>query len=253
MSALDKVLRLSGSPAAAPEAPALDDELLLSVQAGIRELSLLLAADPDDEDDDEDDEDDDSNDSSNGDDDHTGHATYKALMAKKVAPAKASKMCAQADKKVKASALTASLGVILAGQPGREVTLVTLSADTAPGRIADARQLHAAAVLALSGQGRHGRQEIRSRARELGVDVGTLPGFGGSSARDEQAAAEMVTLAGKTGAIMAMHHGLFTGKHSHGHPVQTAHDHDHEHFNDNRHDGGPLHRPGSAPRHDTGW
>lgn len=249
MSALEKVLRLSGSSAAVRAQPDLDDELLLSVQAGIRELSVLLAAAPDD---DEDDDEDDSNDS--GDDDHTGHATYKALMAKKVAPAKASKMCAQADKKVKASALAESLAVILAGQPGREVTLVTLSADSgAPGQIADVRQLHAAAVLALSGKGQYSRQVIQRQARELRVDVSTLPGFGGNSARDEQAAAEMVTLAGKTGAIMPMHHAPMTGKHSHGHPIQAAHDHDHEHFNDNRHDGGPLHRPGSVPRHDTAW
>ena len=47
---------------------------------------------------------------------------------------------------------------------------------------------------------------------------------------------------------VAMHHGPFSGTHSHSHFQSASHDHPHQHFNDNRHDGGPAHRPGSQPR-----
>jgi len=49
--------------------------------------------------------------------------------------------------------------------------------------INDAKQLHAAAILAASGHGdvTAAKKLIRRRAKELGVDVTTLPGFGPSS------------------------------------------------------------------------
>jgi hypothetical protein len=48
--------------------------------------------------------------------------------------------------------------------------------------IPDAKHLHSAAVLAASGHGNvaAAKRLIRKRAKELGVDVNSLPGFGGS-------------------------------------------------------------------------
>jgi hypothetical protein len=77
----------------------------------------------------------------------------------------------------------------------------------------------------------------------------------GGAARG-QVAAQVIALAKSKdpghGGI-AMNHGPFNGSHSHPHFQSAAHDHPHQHFNDNRHDGGPAHRPGSAPRRGEMW
>jgi len=259
MTALDKVLLAAGGT---PELPDPDEGLLLAVQLAARELAVLLASD--DEDDGKGDDGDD------GDGGHADHATYKALLKRNVPAARAAAMCAKSDKKVRATALARSLEVMLSGRPGIDIGLVTLTpaSETAGGRrkaaasghalpdgsysIEDEAHLHKAAVLAAS---RHGNWQaaktlIRRRARDLGVDVNSLPGFGSVPDSDgEKVAAAMLELARQEAAV-AMHHAPMTGRHSHPHVQTSAHDHEHEHWNDSNHSGGPLHRPGSKPSRD---
>jgi hypothetical protein len=262
---LDKVLQLAG-PAPALADP--DADLLLAAQMAAGELAVLLAADDDASGGDDKDGDEDG-----GSDGHADHPAYKALVKRDVDPKRAAAMCAKSDKKVKACQLANALSVILAGQPGTDIGLVTLTpeSETADGRkkaaksghalpdgsfpIEDRKHLHSAAVLASSGHGNVAAAKalIRKRARELGVDVTSLPGFGQSDEDGEKAAASMISLAAKAvgdGGV-AMNHGLFTGTHTHTHFASSAHGHPHQHVNDNTHDGGPLHRPGSSPK--RGW
>lgn len=256
---LEKILELSG---AVPPAPDLDAELLLAVQVASGELALLLAAD-----DEPGDKDSDDDEAGGG---HASHATYKAMIKRNVPPKRAAAMCARSDKSVKAAQLANSLTVMLSGRVGQDVALVTLTppSETAEGRkkaagkghalpdgsypIEDKKHLHSAAVLASSGHGNASAAKalIRKRARELGVDVNSLPGFGGSDKDNEKAAASMVALAKQASGGVAMHHAPMTGTHSHAHAVGATHEHDHQHFGDNNHSGGPLHRPGSEPRRD---
>lgn len=229
---LDKVLRLAGSPLAVqPEAGSLESELLLAARVAIGELAVFLAASGDDEETDSGkgggDDDSDSG------DDHSGHATYKALVKKNVPPKKAAAMCASADKKVKASALADSAQVILTGLSEMDVmiALAIPASETAEGRqkaakanhalsdgtypIEDVKHLHSAAVLAASKHGnwKAARGLIRRRAKELGVELSSLPGFGG-----EKVAATMVALAaGKMSSTPAQAHEPFHGVHSHAH------------------------------------
>lgn len=258
---LDKVLKLAGAVAEPPDP---DAELLLAVQLAARELTVLLA---DSEDDDEGDEKDDGDGGG-----HKDHPTYKALVKKNVPSDRASAMCAKADKRIKASQLAEALEVMLAGRPGIDIGLVTLTpaSETAEGRrkaaesdhalpdgsypIEDKAHLHKAAVLAAS---KHGNWKaalalIRRRARDFGVNVTSLPGFGGSDRDGEKAAASMLSLAkAATGdGGIPMNHGPFTGSHTHTHFQSGAHAHPHQHVNDNNHHGGPLHRPGSEPQRD---
>jgi hypothetical protein len=264
---LDKVLALTG---AVPQAADADLDLLLAAQLAARELTLLLADDEDD-----------SPKGKGGDDgdgagDHSGHPAFKAFKKRGMPDDRAASMCARQDKKVKASALAASLEVMLSGRPWQDISLVTLTPDseTAEGRrkaaasghalpdgtypIEDKKHLHSAAVLAASGKGNApaAKTLIRRRARELGVDVNSLPGFGKQSDEDgEKVAASVLALAAKAmgdgGA--AMTHAPFNGTHTHSHLMSATHDHPHQHFNDNRHDGGPAHRPGSQPRRGEMW
>ena len=81
--------------------------------------------------------------------------------------------------------------------------------------IPDKKHLHSAAVLAASKHGdwKAAQSLIRRRARELGVELSSLPGFGG-----EKVAATMVALAaGKMSATPAQAHEPFHGVHSHAH------------------------------------
>jgi hypothetical protein len=236
---LEKVLRLAGSPAA-EQVPqdSLEAELVLAAQVGVRDLSVLLASD-DDPDDDGDDDSSESGDT-DGDSGHGGHATFKALVKKKVPPKRAAAMCAKADKKVKASALADSLQVILSGlaEPDTWVALAAPPGESAAERrksaskgealpggsypIPDKKHLHKAAVLAASGHGdaEAAKRLIRKRARELGVELSTLPGFGGDSKKDEKVAASMVALAASQGQMKgtaAQAHPPFHGVHSHMH------------------------------------
>jgi hypothetical protein len=236
---LDKVLQLTG---AAPPPPDPDDGLLLAAQLAARELTVLLAGDDDGDDKGGKDDDGDGDGGS-----HSGHPTYKALVKKKVPPDRAASMCAKSDKNVKAAQLAAALDVILSGRPGLDIGLVTLT----PGS-EDAKRLHSAAVLAAfrHGDWKAAQRQLRGKARELGVDLSSLPGFGQSEEDGEKAAESMLALAAKAmgdGGV-AMNHAPFTGTHSHSHFQSTAHAHPHQHVNDSTHDGGPLHRPGSSPK-----
>lgn len=254
---LEKILLLTGN---APEPPDPDALLLLAAQRASAQLrELLVALDADDG------PDDDGDDQGKDGGDHKDHPSYKALIKRGVSPAKAAAMCARADKKVKVTQLAASLEAMLSGD---DLALATPASETAAGRreaagegdalddgsypIKSKRQLHSAAVLAASHHGnwQAAQRLIRRKARDFGVDVNSLPGFGagGSEADGEKAAASMVALAAKMNPAVAMHHGPFTGRHSHPHVQTGVHEHEHEHYGDNNHSGGPLHRPGSEPR-----
>jgi hypothetical protein len=269
---LDKLLQLSQSG----QADLLLDsgitaELALAGLTAVRQISVLLASGDSDSEGDGDDDGD-------GGSDHSSHSTYKALIAKKVDPKRAAAMCARSDKKVKAAALAQSAAVALAGLFEPEAQLVSLSAvdrlaslaappgESASDRralasrgwalddgtypIPDKKHLHSAAVLAASKHGnwQAAKSLIRKRARDLGVDVASLPGFG-SSQDGEKVAAAMLALARKDAGSgdggIPMNHGSFTGTHTHSHFESSAHSHPHTHDNDSDHSGGPLHRPGS--------
>lgn len=262
---LDKLIALAGG---APELADPDADLLLAVQLAARELAVLLASDDAD--------DGPGDDGDDGDGGHADHATYKALIKRNVPAARAAAMCARSDKKVKATALAQSLAVMLSGSPGRDIGLVTLTppSETASGRreaadegdalpdgsypIKSKRQLHSAAVLAASRHGnwRAAQALIKRKAPKFGVDVNSLPGFGSKSDDGEKIAATMLELARQDAGDggVAMNHGPFTGTHVHSHWVSQTHAHPHQHAGDNRHDGGPLHRPGSKPGgRSEGW
>jgi hypothetical protein len=264
---LNKVLQLAGAAGAPPDP---DADLLLAAQVAAAELAVLLASD-DDEDDGKSGKGDNSKTADDGKSGgHADHPAYKALIKRNVPPDRAAAMCAKSDKKVKATQLANALTVMLSGRPGGDIALVTLTPDseTAEGRkkaasaghalsdgsypIEDKKHLHSAAVLAASGHGNApaAKALIRKRARELGVDVTSLPGFGQSDDDGEKAAASMLELAAKAAGDggVPMSHAAFTGVHTHSHFQSAAHNHPHQHVNDSSHDGGPLHRPGSKPQ-----
>ena len=245
--------------------------LVLALSSALDGVRLYLASSDSDDDGDDSGGKDDDGDA----DDIENSATYKALIKKGVAPKLARAMALKSAKKVKASALAESACVILAGltapdaetapEPtylGRMVALAAPPGESASERrqsakegealpdgsypIPDKKHLHSAAVLAASKHGnwKAAQALIRRRARELGVELSSLPGFGG-----EKVAATMVELAAKAmgdGGV-PMHHGPFTGTHEHSHHLTAAHAHPHQHFGDNNHSGGPQHRQGSTP------
>lgn len=274
---LSKLMQLS-KPAQGDELPEeITADLALAGYLALKELRAYLADDGDNDDDEGD---------GDGGGEHSSHGTYKALVKKNVPPRRAAAMCARSDKKVKAAALAESGFIALSGlfdtgavqpEPTAADRLAGLAAppgesaserraSAAKGQaladgtypIPDKKHLHSAAVLAAS---KHGNWQaaqslIRKRARDLGVDVNTLPGFGSSDDEEkgEKAAATMLTLARKDAGDggIPMNHGPFTGTHTHSHFQSSAHAHPHQHVNDNSHDGGPLHRPGSKQQR-SGW
>lgn len=285
MSSLDKVIRFAEGSSVQlsaggenPAATITDDdvsELVLSAELGLKQLKVLLASDDDNDTEPDDDEDDDQDSGGKGGGgSHAGHPTYKKLVAKGMNPKMAAAMCSKADNKVAASTLVDSLEVILSGLSGRGlIALAAPPGESAEERrqsaregnalpdgsypIPDKKHLHSAAVLAASGHGNvsGAKRLIRKRARELGVDVNSLPGFGSSSDKGEKVAAsavsELVTLTGlpedhafeflalaRKAAVplQAFHHGTHNGMHSHGHLTMSVHEHDHAHNGDSMHD-----------------
>lgn len=115
---------------------------------------------------------------------------------------------------------------------------------------------HLTAALARYRQGKYAGHKpaeiaahIRARAKALGVIVD----LAGSAL---EAAADLVALAKKPpagGGGIIMNHGPFNGTHTHGHFQSSVHDHPHQHFDDNHHEGGPAHRPGSKPGGQAGY
>lgn len=217
MSAVEKLLALTGH---GPEAPDPDTELLRAAQRNARELETLVSLAWDDDDDDK----------GGGGGDHSGHSTYKALIKKKVDPKRAASMCARSDKNVKASQLARSLVLMLSGEPGQDLVL-TLTAGEHERRAA--------------------AQHAVTQAEEAAALAAQLPGVTVSPAGLEEVAELAAKAMGDGGIIM--NHGPFTGEHAHGHFQSNVHTHPHKHFGDNRHDGGPQHRPGSQPGGRAGW
>ncbi len=257
MSALSKVLAASGVALSAPAEetgyPA-DAEFALAAQM-LGDAWLVLASDPDG------DGDDDSSEENDTDDDagHTGHALFKKLRGK-MGDKAAAKMCARADAKSKVAASMVSgaltrMGLVELSVSQAERDKAKASNNSLPDGsypINNVKQLHSAAVLAAS---KHGDYKaalplIRRRAKDLSVDVNSLPGFGDSDSSGQKIAASMVALAAGAEPPMTsdhsgvFNHGAFHGSHAHGHPVVAAHGHAHFHNNDNHHN----HHPG-VPRH----
>jgi len=115
MNALDKVLRLSGSPAALPHSPAEfsgADELVAAAASSLEELRVLLSG-PKARDDNDGDETDGDNEETGG--SHDDHAVYQKLVKQGKDKALARKLCAQSDRHVKASALCEAAIVALTG------------------------------------------------------------------------------------------------------------------------------------------
>jgi HK97 family phage prohead protease len=120
--------------------------------------------------------------------------------------------------------------------------------------INNVHQLHAAAVLAASHHGdwKAAQALIRRRAKELGVDVTTLPGFGEEKAAARPyelraSAAEDMDLATEPDYDAAAAHGEFTGTHAHPHSDYNGGQHGHEHT----HNGDASHEPGDGHSHGT--
>jgi hypothetical protein len=216
VSAVEKLLALTGH---GPEAPDPDTELLRAAQRNARELEALVSLAWDDDDD-----------KDGGGGDHSGHSTYKALIKKKMDPKRAASMCARSDKNVKASRLARSLVLMLSGEPGQDLVL-TLTAGEHERRAAAQHEV--------------------TQAEEAAALAAQLPGMTVSPAGLEEVAELAAKAMGDGGIIM--NHGPFTGEHAHGHFQSNVHSHPHKHFGDNRHDGGPQHRPGSQPGGRAGW
>jgi len=273
MTALEKILKLTGPGPQSPAEEDLNADLVLALSTALAEIRVCLAkTDPDsDGDDDSTAKGDTDHDywtkggkqkkslpgksgdgkSSGKDDDGDGEndefaAMVARLVKKGVPEARAKMMAKQAMNRVKASALAGSACVILAGltEPeaaaapptylGRVVALAAPPGESASDRrslaakgwalpdgsypIPDKKHLHSAAVLAASGHGNASaaKRLIRKRAKDLGVDVSSLPGFGGEKA--EKVAATMVALAaGQMREVAATAHAPFHGVHSHPH------------------------------------
>jgi hypothetical protein len=270
-TALEKVLAATGK-APAPQPENMAAELVLAALTGAQELTELLLADSEDEDEDEE---------SEGGGGHAGHPTYKKLVSK-VGPAKAAAMCAQADKKVSATSLARSMVVALSGltvstgdwveRTSLDKRAVALAGKTSeggpkkpygnvtyadPGHQADGKARypvdtpeHVRAAWSYINHPKNAKKyqsvhlssikaKIKSAARKHGIDIG-----GGED--EEKVAATYVALAAKKPLppLQAMHHGQFSGVHSHGHYNQDVHEHEHAHNNDSEHD---RHSHGNVP------
>jgi pyruvate/2-oxoglutarate dehydrogenase complex dihydrolipoamide acyltransferase (E2) component len=286
MSALDKVISFAAGSPTVLTVPWPEDqvsELILAAELAAKQLSVLLA-DAEDEKDGGDDEAAEGEGKGGG--SHSGHPTYKKLVGKGMNPKMASSMCAKADNKVAASALAESLEVILSGLADQAIMLSAPAGESAEERresaskghalsdgsypIPDKKHLHSAAVLAASKHGnwKAAQALIRKRARELGVDLSSLPGFGSGGKKDEKVAAtamdelvhltglpedhaiEFLGLARKAAVpLQAFNHGTHSGTHSHGHLTMGIHEHDHSHNRDSMHD---RHSHGSGDEGDSG-
>lgn len=230
MSSLDKVLLAAGSPtfnAGYVDPPFAEDLDGIELAALAGPALLRLASDPDN------DGDDDSSESgdTDGDSGHQDHALFKAMKKKGMNDKMAAAMCAKKDKAVKATARAADAGLVGAALVALSVTQAERDEAHAAGNslpdksypINNLKQLHSAATLAASHHGdwKAAQSLIRKRAKELGVDVNSLPGFGDSDG-DEKVAATMVALSWAD-ANAAENHGTFVGQHTH--PVQQMHTH----------------------------
>jgi hypothetical protein len=177
------VLELAGQKAGTTLAEDPAGDLVLAARTAIAELRVCLASSDDDGDDD-----------GKGGSDHSSHATFKALKKRGMDDAKASSLCAKADKKVKAARLAEAAEVALAGLAVPEHDWVEVTAGSAdlrltgpaygdPGHRGRQRYLvdtepHArlsAAYVALAGPGYTAAQldqvqgKVRAAARSYGI------------------------------------------------------------------------------------
>jgi hypothetical protein len=286
---LDKVMRAAANAAPAdvlalggPGGDALAAELVRAARSGAAELLAYLA---DSGSDDEGDGPKGKGDDDEGGGDHSGHATFKALVRRGMDKGKAGAMCARSDKRVKAAALAEGVVIALAGLAGTEgpdwveatacdtwAVAALASVGSAPygdvpyadpGYLPDGKKRypldeeHIRAALSYIGQKKNAgrytsaqltamKAKMAAAAKRFGISVSD----GQSDADGERAAASMLELAARAmgdGGI-PMNHGPFTGTHVHSHFMSGSHAHPHQHVGDSNHDGGPLHRPGSKPQ-----
>jgi hypothetical protein len=271
-TALEKVLAAANGETTASSDNTTEDmaaELVLAALTSVDELVLLADGGDDDEDEDE------EGNGKGGGGSHAGHPTYKKLVSK-VGPAKAAAMCAQADKKVAASRLTSGLKTALLGlssstgdwveKTSLDKRAVLLAGKTSeggpskpygnvtyadPGHQADGKARypvdtpeHVRAAWSYINHGKNAskyssvhlssiKAKIKAAAKKHGIDIG-------GDEDEEKVAATYVelVLARKPPPLppSAMHHGNFSGVHSHGHYMQDVHEHEHAHNNDNMHD-----------------
>jgi hypothetical protein len=276
-SALDKVLALSESGSVPGQEPDSAGELVTAAISAINELRVLLAA-PD------------SEDEGKGGDDHSGHSTYKKLVAKNVPPKRASTMCAAADKRVSAAALAEAAVIALSGltaaggdwveatafdrmavlladgkSPAKPYGNVTY-ADT--GKRGKARYPvdtpeHTRAAWSYINQKDNARKYSPDDLAEIKATIKRAMkkhGIGGGDDGDKVENSYVVELAARPGKKAGppmppqrMHHGPFTGAHAHGHSFADVHEHDHFHNNDNSHDFHQHGDDGPAGRDERDW
>jgi hypothetical protein len=133
---LEKLTALSaqgrGAPAGSADPAA---ELVTAIRRSLAEVRTYLASGGDDDEKDSKDSGDDD-----GDNDHTGHATYKAMTRRGVDEAKAKSMCAKADKRTKVAACA------------EQAELLLSALDSAPGDWVEATAEDHLGAVALSGQ-----------------------------------------------------------------------------------------------------
>lgn len=267
-TALEKVLAAAGN-GTAPQPEDMAAELVLAAMAGAEELTELLLADSEDDDEDEDEE---------GGGGHASHATYKKLVSK-VGPAKAAAMCAQADKKVAATALARSVVVALSGltastgdwvektsQDRRAIALAGKTSEGGPkkpygnvtyadpGHQADGKARypvdtpeHVRAAWSYINHPKNAKKyqsghlaSIKSKIKSAAKKHGIDIGDEGGD-EEKVAASYVVELAAKKPFMppQAFHHGPFNGVHTHGHYTQDIHEHEHAHNGDSMHDRHP--------------
>jgi hypothetical protein len=276
-SALERVLSVANPGLLPLEFTELDEgsQLVMAAMSAASRAYLILASD----DDGDEDGDSDADDSGGG--EHSSHSTYKKLVKKGMDAKLAAKMCSKADSKSAAATMLGGALVALNGldvpDPASFVALAAPPGESAEERrqsakkgnalpdgsypIPDAKHLRSAAILAASKHGNYqaARRLIIRRAKELGISLDSLPGFGKSSSdsgsSSEKAAATqavwddtLVALAAKAvvPAFMnrheAFHHEPMSGEHEHPHEVSAVMSRRHFHNDDNRH--GYFHAPG---------
>lgn len=278
MSALDKILSLSGQPV--PSALESEDpagELVLAALSGLAELRVLLASDADEDDDNDPDDDEDDDSSAKGDTDndrgHLSHDTFKALKKRGMSDADAAKACAKADKKVKASALAEAAVVALSGLATPQGNWVELTAYDQrshialaggskepygdveyadPGYQKDGKKRypldtegHVRAAWSYINQEKNGGEYSTVQLTSIKAKIKTAARKRGIQISDdgEKVAATMVALAARQEIGVAMHHGPHTGRHAHGHMHTVVANEEHYHNNDSDHS---RHGVGSA-------
>lgn len=272
MSALDKLIALSNQGSFVPVRQDGDPaaELVMAALSDLEELRVLLASAPDKEDEDKGKDGGSTDQGGKGGSGHDSHPLFKKLLAKKVDPKRAASMCSQADKRVKAAALTEAAIIALSGLAASEGDWVEVTALNKLGVPLSGKKPYGDVTYADPGHQKDGKSRYpvdtpehtraawsyvnqkENASKYAPEDLAKVKakiksamkkhGIKGGDDGDKVEASYVVELAAKGGKgkpvlpPQNMHHGAFTGAHSHGHAVQSVHEHEHFHNNDSSHD-----------------